>query len=450
MTDLGIERMVDMIQQQDYIDNELYKRYNVMRGLRDAQGKGVLVGLTRVSDVHGYLVDEKEKVPDIGKLIYRGVNLEDLVRGFQRDSRFGFEETSYLLLFGKLPDREELRWYNSYLASHRALKPGFLEDHILKNPGINIMNALQRAVLTLYAFDEAPDSTELRNVLLQSLDLIAKAPSLMAYAYQSKKHFYEKDNLRLYQPKAEYSTAENILYMIREDGSFTPKEAEILDLALVIHADHGGGNNSSFTNYVISSSGTDTYSAVAASIGSLKGPKHGGANQKVLEMMEYIIRELGEDSSDGNIKEILRRILRKEAFDGSGLIYGMGHAIYTTSDPRAVLFKEKAFELAEEKNVLDAFNLFARIEELSKEVFRELKGPDFVICANVDFYSGLVYTMLEIPQELFTPLFAVSRLTGWCAHRLEQIVSDNKIVRPAYKGIQPRTRYTPLEEREKE
>jgi citrate synthase len=309
------------------------------------------------------------------------------------------------------------------------------------------MNALQRSVLTLYVFDENPDVVTLGNVLIQSLDLIAKAPTLMAYAYQSKKHCYDKENLHIYAPKSEFSTAENILYMIRENGSFTKKEAEVLDLSLVVHADHGGGNNSSFTNYVISSSGTDTYSAIAAAIGSLKGPKHGGANQKVLEMMEFIANEIGDNPSNDEIKNILRSIIKKESFDKSGLIYGMGHAVYTASDPRATLFKEKAYELAEEKGVVEAFELFSRIEELSKEVFKEVKGPNFVICANVDFYSGLVYTMLDIPQELFTPLFAVARMAGWCAHRLEQIVSDNKIVRPAYKGIKGRIKYIGMKER---
>lgn len=442
-----LEMLIEDLAKENYIDNELYKLYNVKRGLRDEHGKGVLVGLTKISEVHGYLVDEGEKVPDEGKLLYRGINLENLVRGFQNDGRFGYEETSYLLLFGKLPNKEELNWYNAYMSERRTLIKGFIEDYILKNPSINIMNALQRNVLTLYVFDENPDEVTLGNVLIQSLDLIAKVPTLMAYAYQSKKHCYEKENLHLYSPKSEYSTAENILYMIRENGSFTRKEAETLDLALVLHADHGGGNNSSFTNYVISSSGTDTYSAIAAAIGSLKGPKHGGANQKVLEMMEFIADELGDNPTDDEIKSLLRKIIKKEAFDRSGLIYGMGHAVYTASDPRATLFKEKAYDLAEEKGVLEAFYLFARIEELSKEVFREVKGPNFVICANVDFYSGLVYTMLEIPLELFTPLFAVARMVGWCAHRLEQIVSDNKIVRPAYKGIKGSINYISMDER---
>lgn len=442
-----LDKMVEELAHENHIDNELYKKYNVMRGLRDVHGKGVLVGLTKISEVHGYLVDEGEKVPDKGKLLYRGINLEELVRGFQQDKRFGYEETSYLLLFGKLPNKEELNWYFDYLSDNRRLIKNFIEDYIMKNPGVNLMNALQRAVLTLYVFDENPDQVNLKNVLIQSLDLIAKAPSLMAYAYQSKKHYYDTGNFHLYAPKKEYSTAENILYMIRENGQFTSKEAEILDLALVLHADHGGGNNSSFTNYVISSSGTDTYSAIAASIGSLKGPKHGGANQKVLEMMEYIAKEVGDNPTDENIKHLLRKIIKKQAFDHSGLIYGMGHAVYTASDPRAALFKEKAYELAEEKNYLEAYSLFAKVETLSKEVFRELKGDNFVICANVDFYSGLVYSMLEIPAELFTPLFAVSRMVGWCAHRLEQIVCDNKIVRPAYKGIKGTIKYVDINER---
>lgn len=441
-----LDRLTEELAHENHIDNELYKKFNVKRGLRDENGKGIIVGLTKISEVHGYLVDEGEKVPDKGKLLYRGISVEELVRGFQNDRRCGYEETSYLLLFGKLPNQEELDWYCEYLSEHRTLDKG-LEDYIMKYPGTNLMNALQRAVLTLYALDREPDKVNLKNVLLQSLDLIAKIPSLMSYAYQSKRQSFDNSGVSLYNPKREYNTAENILYMIRQDGRFTAKEAETLDLALVLHADHGGGNNSSFTNYVISSSGTDTYSAISASIGSLKGPKHGGANQKVLEMMTYIAKEVGENPDDETIKEVLRRIVKKKAFDHSGLIYGMGHAVYTTSDPRAALFKEKAYELAEEKNYLEAYGLFARVEELSKDVFRELKGDNFVICANVDFYSGLVYSMLEIPEELFTPLFAVSRMVGWCAHRLEQIVCDNKIVRPAYKGIKGTIKYISMDER---
>ncbi|MCI0502533.1 MAG: citrate synthase [Fusobacteria bacterium] len=447
MTSTKIEELAKDLLKENKIDSELYKIYNVKRGLRDEHGKGVVVGLTKISEVHGYLVDEGEKIPDKGKLLYRGINLNELVRGFQKDGRFGFEETSYLLLFGKLPNNEELKWYKEYLSQNRFLSKEFIDEQILRNPSYNLMNALQRAVLALYSFDENPDEVTLFNVLKQSLNLIAKIPTMMAYTYLSKINFYKNKDIQLYEPKKEYSTAENLLYLIRGNNNFTSKEAETLDLALVLHADHGGGNNSSFTNYVISSSGTDTYSAIAASIGSLKGPKHGGANKKVVEMMEYISEAIGIDPTDEEIKEILRKILKKQAFDQSGLIYGMGHAVYTTSDPRAILFKEKAYELAEEKNLLEAYYLFTRVEELTKVVLKELKGENFVICANVDFYSGLIYSMMEIPAELFTPLFAVARIVGWCALRMEQIVCDNKIIRPAYKGIKGRIQYININER---
>lgn len=447
MTSTKIEELAKDLLKENKIDSELYKIYNVKRGLRDEHGKGVVVGLTKISEVHGYLVDEGEKIPDKGKLLYRGINLNELVRGFQKDGRFGFEETSYLLLFGKLPNNEELKWYKEYLSQNRFLSKEFIDEQILRNPSYNLMNALQRAVLALYSFDENPDEVTLFNVLKQSLNLIAKIPTMMAYTYLSKINFYKNKDIQLYEPKKEYSTAENLLYLIRGNNNFTSKEAETLDLALVLHADHGGGNNSSFTNYVISSSGTDTYSAIAASIGSLKGPKHGGANKKVVEMMEYISEAIGIDPTDEEIKEILRKILKKQAFDQSGLIYGMGHAVYTTSDPRAILFKEKAYELAEEKNLLEAYYLFTRVEELTKVVLKELKGENFVICANVDFYSGLIYSIMEIPAELFTPLFAVARIVGWCALRMEQIVCDNKIIRPAYKGIKGRIQYININER---
>lgn len=447
MLQTKLEKLVSTLKEENLIPPETYKKYNVKRGLRDIHGKGVLVGLTRISEVHGYLVDEAEKVPDEGRLLYRGIDIFDIVRGFQKDGRFGFEEVAYLILFGNLPKREELEWFQRYMAEKRFLRKGFTEDYILKNASHNIMNALQRAILNLYVFDAEADVVTLDNVLFQSLDLIAKMPILMAYAYQAKKHHYEKRSFHLYPPKVEYSAAENLLYMMRSDGQFTHKEAEILDLALVLHAEHGGGNNSSFTNYVISSSGTDTYSAMAASVGSLKGPLHGGANKKVLDMIAYIVETIGENPTDGAIRDCLLAILRKEAFDKKGLIYGMGHAVYTLSDPRAVLFREKAFELAEEKNVLEAYNLLHRIEMIATEVFKELKGDDFAICANVDFYSGFIYTMLGIPNDLFTPLFAVSRMVGWCAHRLEQIVSDPRIIRPAYKSIYGDKQYTSIYDR---
>lgn len=447
MTSEKIEELVNDLLEKNKIDSELYKIYNVKRGLRDEHGKGIVVGLTKISEVHGYLVDEGEKVPDEGKLLYRGINIIDLVRGFQKDSRHGFEETAYLLLFGKLPNKDELAWYKEYISENRGLAKDFVEEQIFRNPSYDLMNALQRVMLTLYNYDENPDETTLFNVLRQSLNLIAKMPIIMVHTFLSKLSYYNNADIRLNDPRKDYGTAENILYLIRKNGAFTTKEAEILDLALVLHADHGGGNNSSFTNYVISSSGTDTYSVISASIGSLKGPKHGGANKKVVEMMEYISETIGLNPTDDEIKDVIRKILKKEAFDKSGLIYGMGHAIYTSSDPRAILFKEKAYELAEDKDLLEVYYLFAKVEDLSKEVFKELKGENFVICANIDFYSGLIYIMMGIPTELFTPLFVAARIVGWCALRMEQIVCDNKIVRPAYKGIKGRVKYISIDER---
>ena len=442
-----LEKLVNVLEEENFISSETYRKYNVMRGLRDIHGKGVLVGLTRISEVHGYLIDEEERVPDNGRLLYRGIDIFDIVRGFQKDGRFGFEEVAYLILFGNLPNKEELEWFLYYQAEKRFLRKDFIEDCIFKNVSYNIMNSLQRAILDLYIFDLEADVITLSNILVQSLDLIAKMPILMAYTYQAKKHYYDKSSFHLYAPKAEYSTAENLLHMIRYNGKFTHMEAEILDLVLVIHAEHGGGNNSSFTNYVISSSGTDIYSAMAASIGSLKGSLHGGANKKVLNMIAYIVETIGENPTDGEIRDCLISILKKESFDKKGLIYGMGHAIYSLSDPRAVLLKEKSLELAEEKGVIDAYNLLHRIELISKEIFKELKGDNFTICANVDFYSGFIYTMLDIPKDLFTPLFAVSRIVGWCAHRLEQIVSDPKIIRPAYKSIYGDKQYVDIHDR---
>lgn len=442
-----IEKLTNILKEENFISPETYEKYNVKRGLRDIHGKGVLVGLTRISEVHGYLVDEVEKIPDEGRLLYRGIDIFDIVRGFQKDCRFGFEEVTYLILFGILPKREELEWFQRYQAEKRFLRKGFTEDYIFKNASHNIMNALQRAILNLYIFDPEADVITLDNVLLQSLDLIAKMPILMAYTYQSKKHYYEKKSFSLYPPRVEYSTAENLLYMMRSDGKFTNKEAEVLDLALVLHAEHGGGNNSSFTNHVISSSGTDTYSAITASIGSLKGHLHGGANKKTLKMIAYIVETIGENPTDGAIRDCLVSIVKKEAFDKSGLIYGMGHAIYSLSDPRAILFKEKALELAEEKGVVESFNLLHRIEIISKEIFKEIKGDNFTICANIDFYSGFIYTMLGIQEELFTPLFVVSRIVGWCAHRLEQIVSNSRIIRPAYKSIYNNKQYVSVFDR---
>lgn len=443
----NFEKLIQILEKENYIDVEEYIKFNVKRGLRDQHGKGVLVGLTRISEVHGYLVDEAEKIPDEGRLLYRGIDIFELVKGFTDDNRAGYEEVIYLILFGRLPSDKELSWFEGYLASKRNLPQEFIEDVILKNASQDIMNALQRSVLALYSLDKDPDGLDLKNILLQGINLIAKMPTLMAYAYKANKNKYDNQQLVLYPPKKEYGTAENILYMIRENGEFTEKEVEILDLILVIHAEHGGGNNSSFTNYVISSSGTDTYSAISAAIGSLKGPKHGGANKKVLEMMSYISSIIGERPSDADMRLMLKAIVEKQAFDKTGLIYGMGHAVYTMSDPRAVLLKEKAKEIAIEKNCEYLYDFFAKVEDTSIEIFKELKGPDFEICANVDFYSGFIYTLLEIPLELFTPLFVVARITGWCAHRLEQRINDPRIVRPAYKSIYEDHSYINIKER---
>ena len=442
-----VRQLAKWAEENNYIEPELYKRYGVKRGLRNDNGTGVLVGLTRIAGVHGYTMVDEEKVPDEGNLEYRGIPLDSLVHGFQSENRFGFEETCYLLLFGKMPTEAELTEFNALLGERRKLPQGFIENQILKNPSQDIMNKIQRSVLVSYSFDDNPDDISVFNIIKQSVDMIAKFPTMMAYGYQAKAHYFENQSLYIHAPQAGYSTAENILHMIRPNNQFTPKEAELLDLCLVIHAEHGGGNNSAFATYVVSSSGTDTYSAISAAVGSLKGPKHGGANKKVLEMMEDIKSNLNSWEDEEEIRTYLRKMLNKDAFDRSGLIYGMGHAIYTLSDPRAVLLKEKALELAQEKKMCAEFELYSRVEKLAKEVFVELKGPEFAISANVDFYSGFVYEMMNIPKELYTPIFAVARVAGWCAHRVEQLISEQKIIRPAYKAIGRTGSYVPLKDR---
>lgn len=443
-----LETLAVLARENNTIPPELYKQYGVKRGLRNDNGTGVLVGLTGISEVHGYIIVDGEKYSDSGDLRYRGIRLQDLCRGFQSEHRFGYEETIYLLLFGELPARAELARFEEFLGSRRQLPEHFMENMILKNPSQDIMNKIQRTILVLYSYDENPDDTSIGNITRQSLDMIAKVPAIVAYGYQAKRHYFEKESLYIHAPKPEYSTAENILHMIRPDNQFTEKEAELLDLSLVIHAEHGGGNNSAFATYVVSSSGTDTYAALSAAVGSLKGPKHGGANLKVLEMVSDIRAHVKNPDSDEELRDYLRKILRREAYDRTGLIYGMGHAIYTKSDPRATVLEEKALELAHEKGRLEEYQLYSRIENLSKEVFRELKGDDFVICANVDFYSGFVYDMLNIPKELYTPIFAVARMAGWCAHRIEQLVSEQRIIRPAYKSVGGKKgRFIPLAQR---
>ena len=429
------------------IGPELYEKYNVKRGLRNNDGTGVLVGLTEVGDVHSYKMVDGKKIPVEGQLSYRGYDVNDLVNNAELEGRFGFEETCYLLLFGELPSKEMLDDFNELLADFRALPYGFTEDMILKAPSKDIMNKLTRAVLASYSYDNNPDSTDIDNVLRQCIELIARFPTMVAYGYQAKIHYHDNESLYIHNPQPHLSTAENILHMVRADSQYTKAEAELLDVALTIHAEHGGGNNSTFIVNVASSTGTDTYSAIAAAIGSLKGPLHGGANAMVLEMMEDIKANVKNWEDEAEVAAYIEKILRKEAFDGSGLIYGMGHAVYTLSDPRAILLKQKAIELAKEKGMDKEFNLYATIERLTPDIFSKVKQVDKEICANVDFYSGFVYNMLNIPGELHTPIFAIARISGWCAHRVEELISGGRIIRPAYKNILERREYIKIEER---
>ncbi|OPJ65004.1 citrate/2-methylcitrate synthase [Clostridium oryzae] len=439
------EELAELVEKNSYIEPEYYEAYDVKRGLRNRNGTGVLVGLTKIGEVHGYLVDEGERIPIEGRLLYRGVEVKDIVRGFQNEKRFGFEEVCYLLLLGNLPTAEQLERFKTVLGENRELPYGFVEDMILKAPSNDIMNKLMRSVLVSYSYDINPDDTSVKNVLRQSIQLISQFPSMIAYGYQAKSHYYDHRSLFIHSPQPQLSTAENILYMIRPDNKYTKTEAEILDLAMVIHAEHGGGNNSAFATHVVSSTGTDTYAAIAAAVGALKGPKHGGANIKVMKMMDHIKENVKDWNDEEEIEQFLLKILNKQAFDKSGLIYGIGHAVYTISDPRAQLLKEKAKELAMEKNRIDEYNLYRNIEDISIKIFKEKFNK--IITANVDFYSGFVYDMLNIPRELYTPLFAAARVPGWCAHRIEQLVSETKIIRPAYKGVSKKIEYIPLEDR---
>ena len=427
---------------------ETFKMHNVKKGLRNDDGTGVVAGLTSVGSVIGYELVDGKKTPIPGQLRYRGYSLEDIVRSCEREKRFGFEEVAYLLLFGQLPDKQTLKKFTMLVGKLRPLPDGFVEDMILKAPSENIMNKLARSVLASYSYDSNPDEITAGNILRQSIELTARLPVMTAYGYQAKKHYYDGGSLILHTPQESLSTAENFLYMIRPDNRYTKEEAEMLDVMLMIHAEHGGGNNSAFTARVVSSSGTDTYSAIAAAIGSLKGPKHGGANAKVMAMMDNIEENVTDWEDEDEVEAYLRRILRREAFDGSGLIYGMGHAIYTMSDPRAVLLKERAARLAAKKKRFDKeYKLYNLIEKLTPRIFAEEKGSDKPMCANVDMYSGFVYKMLGIPEEMYTPLFAVSRVVGWSAHRLEEVLGCSRIIRPAYKSIVTNKDYICLKER---
>lgn len=429
------------------IDSTLYDKYEVKRGLRDINGKGVVAGLTKISDIQSSAKNANgESVPCEGKLFYRGIAIEDIVDGFVKENRYGFEEVSYLLLFGDLPTTEQLDGFKNVLGGYRSLPLSFVRDIIMKRPSVDMMNVLQRCVLSLYPYDENPEDLSVKNTLRQGLELMSELPLISVYGYQVFKHFHDDDSLIIHRPKAELSTAENILHMLRPDSNYTQLEAKLLDMCLVLHAEHGGGNNSTFTTHVVSSSGTDTYSSVSASLGSLKGPKHGGANIKVVKMIEDMSQNL-KSYSDEDIKEYLNKILSAEVFDKSGLIYGMGHAVYSISDPRANILRKFVYDLAREKGLDKEFSLYEKIERLAPEVIGERRKIYKGVSANIDFYSGFVYSMLGLPVELFTPIFAISRIVGWTAHRIEELVNGGKIIRPAYSAITPARPYVKLENR---
>lgn len=441
-----VEILRERLMNNHRIDQDLYVEYDVKRGLRDSSGKGVLTGLTEISDVCAYRMEGDQKIPSDGELYYQGVNVIDLVEGLS-DRKFGFEETIYLLMFGKLPNQKELDMFLHVMFEMQDLGGRFVRDVIMKASNANIMNALQRCVLTLYTYDSNPDDITPQNVLRQSLELINKLPLIAVYSYNSYMHFRRNETLMIRNPKKGLSMAENILLMLRSDGRYTDLEAKVLDVALILHAEHGGGNNSTFTTHVVTSSGTDTYSSTAASIASLKGPRHGGANLKVQNMFKDIKANVKDWTDEAAITEYLKQILNKEAFDHSGLIYGMGHAVYTLSDPREVILKKYARKLAEEKNLLEEFHLYESVERIAARLIMERKRVFKNVCANVDFYSGFVYTMLGIPEELFTPIFAIARIPGWSAHRLEELLNASKIIRPAYMYVGMHVPYQPIEDR---
>ena len=429
------------------VDPRLYVEYDVKRGLRDQTGRGVLAGLTRIGDVIGTAPEGDHLVPAPGRLLYRGIEIEDLVEGFIAEPHHGFEETAYLLLFGSLPDASQLRGFEEYLAAMRKMPRSFVHDGILRMPSRDMMNAMTRGVLALYTLDQVPDDTSTRNVLRQSLHLIAKFPMLAVYAYEAYLEEFHSKSLVIHRPQPHYSTAENFLHMLRPDSNFTELEALVLDMMLVLHAEHGGGNNSSFATHVVSSTGTDTYSAIAAALGSLKGPRHGGANLKVVQMFDDMRSTLTDWEDDDQIADYLHRLLGKEAFDRAGLVYGMGHPVYSVSDPRTLILREYAGRLAEAKGFADEFALHLRVERLAPMIIAAQRRAYKGVSANVDFYSGFVYRMLDIPAELYTPLFAVSRVVGWAAHRLEEIAHGGKIIRPAYKSVTSPQEYVPFSKR---
>ena len=442
-----LAQLCAQMKEHNAIGAEDYGRFLVKRGLRNADGTGVMAGLTRICAVDGYYLKDGERLPSPGKLYYRGYDVEALVAGAAAQQRFGYEEAVWLLLFGSLPTRENLALLHSLLAAHRELPAGFIEDILMKNPSPDIMNKMARSVLALYAIDPRADDTSLENVLRQSVLLIAQLPAIMVYAWQVKRRAYYKKSMHLHPVKPGLSTAETILRTIRSDKQFTDEEAKLLDICLVLHADHGGGNNSTFATRVLTSTGTDTYSALVAGIGSLKGPLHGGANIKVSEMLQYMHGGIGDITDEGQVFDFLVKLLNKQAGDRSGKIYGMGHAVYTISDPRALILKQYARDFAARRGCGDQFQLLTLIERLAPKAFAQVKGGTKPLCANVDLYSGLIYQMLGIPDDLFTPVFALARTAGWCAHRLEELQTGGRIHRPAYKNVAGYADYIPLEER---
>lgn len=434
--------------EKDTVDPDLFTKYEVKRGLRDLNGKGVLTGLTDISEICSSTIVDGVSVPCEGKLYYRGVDIEELIKGFVNDKRFGFEETAYLLLFGQLPNETSLYSFNELLSHYRSSLPtSFVRDIIMTAPSQDMMNTLARSVLTLYSYDDRADDTSIPNVLRQCIQLISLFPLLSVYGYQAYNHYHDGNSLFIHAPAPKLSTAENILRLLRPDSSYTELEARLLDLSLVIHAEHGGGNNSTFTTHVVSSSGTDTYSAIASALGSLKGPKHGGANIKVVKMFEDIKQSVNDWTNEEEVSAYLLKLLHKEAFDHAGLIYGMGHAVYSLSDPRATVFKGFVEKLSREKNMLEEFRLYTLVEKLAAQIIAKERKIYKGVSANVDFYSGFVYRMLDLPMELYTPIFAIARIVGWSAHRIEELVNNGKIIRPAYKSISERTAYIPIEKR---
>lgn len=441
-----LDKLAEYCMNSGRFDQDLYIEYDVKRGLRDSNGKGILTGLTEISDVVAFKSIHGRKIPIDGQLYYQGYNVMNLVEG-NKESRFGFEEITYLLLFGELPNKDQLQEFLDIIGNYRELPDNFVRDIIMNAPNANMMNVLQKSVLTLYSYDNQPEDISVNNVLRQSLQLIARFPLIAVYGYHSYRHYILDKSLVIRRPKPELSTAENILRLLRPDGQYTELEAKVLDIALIIHAEHGGGNNSTFTTHVVTSTGTDTYSAIAASLGSLKGPKHGGANLKVQQMFKDIESHVANWDDDDEVTEYLTKILNREAFDGKGLIYGIGHAVYTESDPRCVILKKYAQALSEEKGLTREFDLYNRVEGIAIKLMQQHRQLFKPICANVDFYSGFVYSMLGLPMELFTPIFAISRISGWCAHRIEELANEGKIIRPAYKYVGHHKDYVAIEDR---